>query len=450
MESDSLNSIGLGFIIAMSLLLLALPRRYALWPIFCGLCYMTLGQAVIVAGLHFYVLRLLILFGWVRIIIRNELSLASLRFTAIDKAIVAWLIAETCLYTASHGMTMEALVYRLGAAYNVLGLYGLFRILIRDHNDIVRAVAILAVLVAPLAMLMLYESLSGVNVFSIFGGVSLVSGLREGSVRSQGPFLHPILAGTFGATLIPLFASLWVCVRKEKMRIYRIGAAIGLVCAHAIMIGAHSSGPLMAYMAIIIGILLWPMRKRMYVIRWAIIGGVVMLQLAMEAPVWYLIERLGNLTGASGHGWYRSALIDAAMSHVGEWWLAGTNYTANWGLPVLPTEPDMVDMTNQYLHVGVKSGLPSLILFVIVIYYAFRAIGEALNQPGSPSMKKYLWCLGVALLGHVIAFINVAYFDQLIAAWCLVLAFISVATRAPERKKLVFRARYSICRPQAA
>ena len=56
---------------------------------------------------------------------------------------------------------------------------------------------------------MLWEQYTGHNLFSAFGRCSDITLAREGRVRSQAGFAHAIVAGTLGATLIPIFLGLW-------------------------------------------------------------------------------------------------------------------------------------------------------------------------------------------------------------------------------------------------
>jgi hypothetical protein len=54
----------------------------------------------------------------------------------------------------------------------------------------------------------------------------------------------------------------------------------------------------------------------------------IVLNLVMSDPVYFLIARI-DITGGST-GYYRAALIQAAIRHFNEWWLIGTDYTKDW------------------------------------------------------------------------------------------------------------------------
>ena len=211
-EVSNINSIGFSFILVASALIIFLPRRYAIIPMICAACYITLGQVVNVAGLNFTAMRILVLAGWVRAVARGEAS--SIRINVIDKLVILFAIASVVTYTLLW-QTSEALVNRLGYIYNVIGIYFLFRFLVRDLDDVIIAYRTLAIVIVPLALTMLIEKTTGRNLFSVFGGVPEFTMVREGKLRCQGPFGHPITAGGLGGALGPLFfgLSVWLASR---------------------------------------------------------------------------------------------------------------------------------------------------------------------------------------------------------------------------------------------
>src|SRR6185437_5291682 len=82
------NPLGLIFTLVMCILLIVLPRKYALLPIIVLVCYMTMGMRIIVGGLNFTMLRIVLPFGWLRLIFRGELK--RFNFNVIDKVFLAW------------------------------------------------------------------------------------------------------------------------------------------------------------------------------------------------------------------------------------------------------------------------------------------------------------------------------------------------------------------------
>jgi hypothetical protein len=411
-------------VLCLGFLLLALPRRYAFVPMLIAGCYLTLGQVLIIGGLHFYLIRILIFFGMVRVFVRGEIF--SIKMTSIDKVLVAWLMVSSFLYVLFSGADV-VLTERMGGVYNTLGIYFFARALIWNLDDIVFNVRMLVIIIIPLAVLFAVEHTTGRNPFSFLGGVPEITGIREGQLRCQGPFRHPILAGTFGATAMPLFVGLWVYSGRG-----RILAACALLSATTIVITSSSSGPALAYLFGLFGLICWPFRRNMRAIRWGIVGLLVTLHVYMKAPVWFLISRVGDLIG--GGGWYRSALIDAAIHHFDEWWLIGTARTAHWMPTGLAIDPNVADITNQFIAQGVNGGLLAMILFIWLIVKCFKTIGVSVldKSHGSFSERFMIWSLGCTILGHVASFFSVSYFDQIIIFWYMSIAMI--AALAYERK----------------
>jgi hypothetical protein len=386
-------------------------------------CYMTWGQALVIGGLDFHPMRILILFGLARILARRELS--GIKPNAIDGVLIAALSASSLLFALFDG-TNVSLLGRLGAAYNALGTYVLVRASVRTIDDIVSIVKAGAVLIIPLGVLFVVESVTGRNPFAALGGVRELSETRNGWVRCQGPFLHSILAGTFGATAWPPLVGLWVYGRN------RILASLAVVAATTIVITSGSSGPLSAFAISAAGLVCWLCHKWLRPIRWAIVMGVVGLAIVMRAPVWFLIDRVSNLIG--GGGWYRSALIDAAINHFDEWWLVGTGYTAHWMPTGIQADANSADIVNEFIAQGVKGGLLALLLFIWLIVKCFKAVGRGLaSADDDPGRRFVIWSLGCCLLAHVASFFSVSYFDQITIYWYLLIGMI--AALATERRK---------------
>lgn len=407
---------GLIFGLAMALCLLLVPKRFAVLPVFILVCYMTMGERILVLGLNFTMLRILLLFGWLRVLLRGEYHLT--QFNTIDKVVIAWTIVRTVNYTLLWG-TSAALINRLGYAYDILGAYFLFRFLVREPKDVSRAIRYLAIFVIPLALVMVVEKLTARNLFAVFGGVPFIPEMREGVVRCQGPFSHPILAGTFGATSFPLFVALW-----WQQRPGHLFALIGALSAAVITAMAGSSGPALACLAGIVGLCCWAIRSHMRAVRWAIVLLVVLLQVVMKAPVWFVMARFSLFSGSTG--WFRGFLIDMAFRHLADWWLIGTQAAATW-------HPFLIDVTNQYIAEGFCGGALAMALFIAVLAVAFRSVGRSVRQAKvSYPSKRLAWALGAVLFAHAVTFISVTYFDQnFVMLYFLLAAVSAVATVRP-------------------
>jgi hypothetical protein len=140
----------------------------------------------------------------------------------------------------------------------------------------------------------------------------------------------------------------------------------------------------------------------------------------MKAPVWALISRI-DLTGSSS-GFHRYMLVDQCIRHFGDWWLIGVKNYNEWGY-------DMWDLSNQYVACAVTGGLATIVTLILVISRSFGRLGTARRLVKGDRKREWsLWCLGAALLAHVVAYFGIGYFDQMQVAWYALLAMIVIAT----------------------
>lgn len=432
-ELSTVTAGSLIFVLCLGFLLIGLPRRYALAPLMIAGCYLTLGQVLIVGGLHFYLLRILILFGLVRLVVRREIF--EVKLNVIDKLMLALVLVQTFLYVLLAD-THVNLVERLGGAYNAIGIYFLIRALVRDFEDVVRTVKMLGIIIIPLAGIFAMEYLTGKNPFYFLGGVPEFSMIRDGKLRCQGPFRHPILAGTFGATALPLFVGLWAYSKRDRQ--LAAGAILG---ATIIVAASSSSGPLLAYVAGLVGLMCWKVKDKMRAIRWGIVIFLLVMHVGMQAPVWFLIARVSDVIG--GGGWYRAQLIDSFIVNFNEWWLYGTGRTAHWMPTGLSIDPDKADIVNQFVAEGVNGGLLGLSLFIGLIVSCFKTTGAAVCVKDTYSLQEQflVWALGCTILSHIVSFFSVSYFDQIIIYWYMGIAMIAAlvhknTTKLPEKEYL--------------
>lgn len=394
--------------LAMSAALCTLPRSRAVWPIALVACFIPVAQRVVIASIDLSMLRILLLFGWARLASRGELR--RLRLNPLDGWFCGWIAAGTLVHVARE-LTVSALVYRLGFAFDALGTYFLFRFLLRDGRDIQVAIRQMAWICMLLAVGMTVEWSTGNNVFSIFGGVPAETIIRDDRLRCQGAFSHPIMVGSFGAGMAPLFFGLALVSKRSRFL-----PGVAFAASTWIMLTSASSGPALAYIAGVFGWAFWSLRRYLRQFLWGMLLVLSVLHVIREKPVWHLIGRAGELIGA-GTGYHRYRLIDGFVNHFREWWLLGTRSTAHWGW-------GMQDVTNQFVNEGVRGGFLTFVAFVGLVVVAFRCVGLARRRVRG--RESYLaWGLGVALTVHCVSFISVAYFGQMQTFFYMLLAFIA-------------------------
>ena len=367
---------------------------------------MTSMQRIVLFDLDFPYMRIAIFIGMAIVLFSGKYKL---KLNKIDKIVLFYLVSSIVLNTILVGTS--GLIQKIGnKGVDSVLVYFLLRYLfqdIKDYNFIMKALAVASIFIA---IFMLNEKLTGRNLFSIFGGVPEFTVIRDGRLRAQAAMDHPILAGTFGALLIPFMWVLW----NQKKKLYAI---VGTISGIGITFASASSGPVLSFMAVILGISLWKLREKRKYFMPGIIFTLFLIQLFMQHPIWFIFGRI-DLAGGST-GFHRSMLIDQAIKRFPEWAIYGTMATGQWvwGLQ---------DTTNQYLKEGFEGGILTLILFIYIIKLCFNTVGNYLNlYKDNIENQKMVWALGTILFGHCITFFGVSYFGHLDFFYYMLLAMIS-------------------------
>ncbi|HKS66738.1 MAG TPA: hypothetical protein VJR26_05830 [Candidatus Acidoferrales bacterium] len=413
-ESTILNPVVMVILAITCALILFLPRRKIIVPFLLAVFLIPFDQILVVGGLHFPLLRVLILAGMIRIFIikgAGEWRTFSGGFNKIDAAVIllAVNVAVAGVLLFHNG---QAFIFQSGALYTTLGTYLLLRCLIRDREDFVRSVRTLAFIVLVLGAVMVFEHITrGWNPYALLGGANAstfaAEMIRNGHVRATGSFSQPILAGTFGAVAVFFFITLWVSDKRQR----RVAVA-GVFGATVMVLASSSSTPLIAYMCGVVALCFWPVRNSMRIVRWGVVLALVCLQMVMTAPVYHIITHLHT-----GDSYHRFQLIDQCVKHFSSWWLVGTASNASWGW-------DMWDTANQYVQTADNSGLLPLILLIAIMVLGFKYIGKARRAASDQQQAVFFWALGAAFFAEMVAFLGISLWDQSMVEWYLLLAFI--------------------------
>lgn len=417
-----LNPLVLAAMLVAIVLVLTLPRRQLAVPFLTVVFLVPLGQQIYAGGAHWLVLRIVVLAGCLRLLIEKVKGngwLFRSGLNGIDRAFAVWAccagLAPILLYRTSAIVPLQ-----MASLLQSFGGYFFLRYAIQDRKDLARAAKTLAGLALVLGLCMANERFQRINVFGYLGSGSIMPVVRNGLVRAQACFLHPILAGCFGATLMPLFYWLWKGGRAKGL------AAAGMLGSVSMVFFSASSTSLFALAGGIGALFLWPLRRSMRKVRWGIVLMLVGLQVVMKAPVWFLISRV-NPTGSSDV-WDRAMLIDTFIRHFKDWWLIGAD-PASWGW-------EMWDLSNQFVGVGETGGLLAFICFIAIISRSFSRLGKMRRQVQGDKMQEWLyWSLGAVMFAHILAYFGVSYFDQTSVWWYTFLAMVSAATAGLGRGK---------------
>jgi hypothetical protein len=406
-------AIVLVFTAAVSLL----PRRYFLAPFVFAACLVPTDQRFIIADLDFTVLRILVVMGLLRLWLRGEIR--RIVWNRFDLLVLIWVGTGAVIYSAQW-MTLGAVINRCGVLFDVVGMYWLFRQSIRLWEEVVFLCKVLAVGAIVLLPFVVYESTTGHNPFKLLGRAN--TAVRDnGQFRCAASFPHSIMLGLFWATLVPPFIGLARWSRGRERLFFWAACAAAAVLTWATV----SSTPLATLLEVLALLALYRWRRYGRQIMYGLMGLAVCLHLIMNHPVWHLLARVNIIGGSTGY--HRFRLVDQAIHHWSEWVLLGSRSTAHWGF-------GMQDLTNQYVLEGVRGGLITLILFIVLLVTAVRTVCRYSLLGPDPRWRFFVWCLCVSLLGHCLAFLGVSYFGQIQMLLYLTLAMVGLIRETLERQ----------------
>ncbi len=281
-----------------------------------------MDQVLLIGSLHFPMLRFWFCSGSFESLKTRFLSKPQIFTGGINKIDIAVILLTVFIAVNGNSAVsgIRSCHQSVGESVQVFGVYFLLRFLIRDEEDVVARDSNSRLHRSHRCR---HHDIRGLNRTQSIRSAGRSASLNYASLaargdrfRAQGPFGHSILAGTFGAVLLPLFVALWWKGKK-----YRKIAALGIISATVMTLACNSSTPVLAYAAGVLALCLWP-------------GGAGCARCAgeslsywsrfisvMKGPVWSLIEKIDISGGSSSY--HRYMLIDQCIRHFGDWWLIG-------------------------------------------------------------------------------------------------------------------------------
>ena len=415
----TLHPVGVTVLLCLMVATFLLPRRHSAVPLVLIGSLMSCAQRIMVGSLNFPFLRLLLVVAVLRMLMRSEYR--GVRLTGLDALIVIFAFLKIFVFVLYY-QSFSALIFIVGTVSDPLFCYIFFRCFLRTWDDFQSLILSFALASLPVALAFAIENSTRQNLFSFLGGVPAFTEIREGKLRCQGPYPHPIMAGCYWAAVLPAIAARWYSPDLSKTL-----TILATLSAAFIVVLTSSSTPLMALIFILVGVAMFPLRLHMQNVRWALLGLIIVLQFSMKANIWSLIARVNIMGGSTG--WHRYNLMEQAYLRFSEWGLLGTNSTEHWGF-------GLRDVTNQYILEGVRGGFISMVLYIAIIAVSFQRIGklnkQAIAEGNFPNLINS-WSIGVMLFVHITSFLAVSYFGQIINLyWMTIAAAGSLSNESPQ------------------
>ena len=393
-----LHPVGAVFFGLMTLWTFLVPRCYVIWALLFTACFISPGQRFAFFTIDFHFQRAIIVVILFRILIMSEFQGIKLR--GIDYAIFG--CALSLILATLLGGRSQFFLPVAGRAADGIGIYLIARAYVRQLEDL-RAVLLGAAIAAvPVMIGFIIEKSTTNNMFSVFGGVPPITVLRDGKLRAQGAYTHPIIAGAFWATFVPLFFA--VVLAKARTIRAVITGWVGTISAVIAALMTASSTPIGG---LLIGFGTWclfPFRGHLRIIRWGVFFVLVSLHLLSDRGVHGVIFTKFNFIAAST-GYHRYQLIQGAIDGFSQWALLGhrgTHFNRAYD-----------DVTNDYIALALNGGLAAVVLKITAIVLAFISIGKLMRAVQNNRSDLFLaYGLGAALLTVTITMLAVSMYHQ--------------------------------------
>lgn len=331
--------------------------------------------------------------------------------------------------------TMASLENRCGFLLDTGFAYLVARFIITDRQTLVSVIKCIAVVLVPLTILGCIETFTGWQPFMPLrrfipwaqqdANAEFKTAVRWGLVRAVGPFNHPILFGCGFAIFLPLIYYL----RQEK-RPWRI---LSYLFSATAIIGAFTSMSAGPWVMVAAAIFCLAMERHKTWAKPMILFFVitcVATELLSNRPFYHVFASYASTLG--GTGWHRAKLIDVAIKHLNEWWLAGYGgKDPGWGPYFGMT---WTDVTNEYIIAGVRYGMAGVISVCAILYAAFRGLINAHKKATLPALKSLYWALGSMLFSVAVTWMAAHFFGQLPSLFYSLLGVIGSCSLFPATK----------------
>jgi hypothetical protein len=318
---------------------------------------------------------------------------------------------------------MVLLENRAGAVFDMVLPYFAVRMIVRNRQQYLTLLKAILIIAAPLAIVGLYECLTGSNPVGFFGkyyawgSARGAAPPRAGFYRAKVTFSQPIMYGLFFAMLGPICAGLFRQTRKGKL-VYAIGAGLMGVGVFS----SVSAGPWLAVLLSVLFITLYFYRRY-----WKIALLLTILVFGMVEIISdrHFYEEIDRFTFNSRTAWYRSRLIEVALFEGGMsgHWLTGygVGVDPGWLTTILELNR-RTDIANHYLYLLSAFGLVGLVFFLAVGIAAIKKLIDSYEASMCNSDKWLVWCLSAALFGLAGALMTVALFGPPMTIYYMMVA----------------------------
>jgi len=404
-----------------SILVLSLHSRYALAAYIGTLLWYPEYLRVSISTIDISVGRIVVTVLLLRYLCDKRI-MGKFVWSRLDTWVALNMAVYVGMYCATHPFG-AAVENQGGFVMDTWFAYMAARLTMTDKRTLVYFIKTISIILVPLAMLGVFESITHWQPFYPSQRFSISQPLagemgdyrRWGFAQAVGPLGHFIMFGACFVMFLPLIWSL----RREpghwKQLAYPLSA---MAC-----IGAISSFASCSWVMLFTMIFCLVMeRYRHWIRKMAILLLLLLMltKLTSNRPLYHVLADYGNLTG--GSWWDRVALIDSAIADFGKWWLTGYGgKDPGWGAAVWA---EHTDVNNQFILIGVNCGILGIIALCGVLLVAFRCLSDSYKKTNDHQLKSIYWALGSVLVSTIVVWQGVSFFGQMPSIFYTVLGII--------------------------
>jgi hypothetical protein len=399
--------------------------------------------AVPVGTIDFTVRRIVIVAIFAKLFLQTDLP-DRFKLIWLDKLVILYFLTEILVGVTTTQFLLAFIENRGGAIFDTVLPYFAVRMIIKNKQQYLTLLKGVLIISAPLAIMGLYECLTGSNPVGFLGkyyawgwkwggakGPQTIA--RAGLYRATVTFEEPIMYGLFFAMLGPICAGLFRQTRKNKL-----GYAIGSGLMAVGVISSLSAGPWLGALLAVLFIALYSYRRYWRIVLLLAILMCGMVEIIGSRHFYEEIDRFGFSKRTAS---YRVRLLEVALLEGGMsgHWVTGHGWGVDpgWTVMVYPAWDLPSDITNHYLAIMCRYGLVGLVPFLIANIAAFKKLVDSYKSGMCNSDKWLVWCLSAGLFGLVGALMSAGLEGPPVTIYYMVLAFCgvmpSIITKSYER-----------------
>lgn len=336
-----------------------------------------------------------------------------------------WVTLSMVVYVVVLCITLPlsyAIENRGGYLMDTWFAYIVARLIVTNKATIISVIKCVSIVLAPLAILGVIESISGRYLFRHMMSLSPWITERDwtleprwGLARAAGPIGCPIKFGCSLAIFLPLVY--WL---RNQKRYWRV---LAYPLSGAVLIGALSSMSGGPWIMIGVAIFCLAIESRKNWVKPLLIFFVlscVFIQITSNRDFHHVIISYTNpLGGSAGH---RATLIDLAIEHFDEWWVIGyKGVDPGWGprLGMVHT-----DVTNKFILNGVLYGIIGVIVLCLVLITSICSVVRLHKSTTDPELRSWAWALGSWFVVVIAGFMSVNFGGQLESLFYIILGML--------------------------